>query len=315
MTETTTAPSCKRCGTPLQRMSRGPAPTYCSATCRARAKDDRAKLDGRYAQQLAGARVRTEQRQQANAKPCPYCSAPMTHPKRVQCGAPECKRRYNAERMRELQLKHKAKTGHWLTDKYGRKSERTCIHCDKSWESANAKAKYCSNACQAEHEHGPDRRRKLTPGERARLKRWRRRRLAEQRLAAARAGTRGRRVIIVGTCCKCGKNAAGYETTAAGLFYCSALCRRREQAALRRGGSRRIDRQAIYRRDKHRCQICHKAVAMTKTVPHPMAPVLDHIIPIAEGGTTEQANLRLAHFLCNSIRRDKGGNEQLMLIG
>jgi len=43
--------------------------------------------------------------------------------------------------------------------------------------------------------------------------------------------------------------------------------------------------------------------------------VLDHIIPIAAGGEHTPANLQLAHFLCNSIKRHLGGGEQLMLFG
>lgn len=54
---------------------------------------------------------------------------------------------------------------------------------------------------------------------------------------------------------------------------------------------------------------------MSKAVPHPRAAVLDHVIPLARGGTHEPANVRTACFLCNSIKGDGGGNEQLMLIG
>lgn len=315
MRETTSEPTCKRCDIPLVRKSRGPAPTYCSAVCRARAKDERAKLDGRYAKQLAEAREQTKKRHQANTRPCPYCAAPMTHPKRVQCGAPDCERQYTNERMREFQHKHKAETGQYHSAQYARKHERICIECGKHWQTVNSKAKYCSNTCQAAHEYGPNRTRTLSAEERRRLKIWRRRHRARQQLAEAQQGTRGRHVLIAGLCCRCGKTSVGYETTAAGLFYCSARCRRRDQAALRRGGSRRVNRYAIYVRDRGRCQICRKPVAMTKAVPHPNAPVLDHVIPVAEGGTNDPANLRLAHFLCNSKRQHRGGGEQLALIG
>jgi 5-methylcytosine-specific restriction endonuclease McrA len=71
----------------------------------------------------------------------------------------------------------------------------------------------------------------------------------------------------------------------------------------------------IYRRDGYRCKLCSKRLNMRVVVPHPMAPTIDHIIPLAQGGTHEPANAQAAHFLCNSIKGDRGGNEQLLLIG
>ena len=54
---------------------------------------------------------------------------------------------------------------------------------------------------------------------------------------------------------------------------------------------------------------------MTKAVPHPRAPTVDHVVPIAEGGDDTRANVQLAHFLCNSTKSNGGGVEQLALIG
>jgi hypothetical protein len=34
--------------------------------------------------------------------------------------------------------------------------------------------------------------------------------------------------------------------------------------------------------------------------PHPQSRVLDHIIPLALGGTHTQGNVRIAHWLCNA---------------
>jgi len=71
----------------------------------------------------------------------------------------------------------------------------------------------------------------------------------------------------------------------------------------------------IAARDRFMCGICRRRVAMTKVVPHPKAPTIDHIIPLSEYGDDVKANVRLAHFLCNSIRGNRGGGEQLALIG
>lgn len=53
---------------------------------------------------------------------------------------------------------------------------------------------------------------------------------------------------------------------------------------------------------------------MTQAVPHPKAPTIDHVVPLAEGGHDTRANVQLAHFLCNSIK-GRGGSQQLALIG
>lgn len=53
---------------------------------------------------------------------------------------------------------------------------------------------------------------------------------------------------------------------------------------------------------------------MTKAVPHPKAPTIDHVLPLAAGGDDVRANVQLAHFECNWKKRD-GGTQQLMLVG
>lgn len=53
---------------------------------------------------------------------------------------------------------------------------------------------------------------------------------------------------------------------------------------------------------------------MSKPVPHPKAPTIDHILPISKGGQDVHANIQLAHFECN-WRKGDGGSQQLMLVG
>lgn len=47
------------------------------------------------------------------SKQCPYCGDPMNGARRKQCGKPDCKRAFNADRMREWQRSYKAKHGQW----------------------------------------------------------------------------------------------------------------------------------------------------------------------------------------------------------
>lgn len=79
-----------------------------------------------------------------------------------------------------------------------------------------------------------------------------------------------------------------------------------------------VYRKKIFERDKYRCQLklpgC-QGIDKNKVVPHPKAPTEDHIIPLSKGGTHEPANVHTACFYCNAHKSDRGGGEQLALIG
>jgi predicted nucleic acid-binding Zn ribbon protein len=75
------------------------------------------------------------------------------------------------------------------------------------------------------------------------------------------------------------------------------------------------ERPRIYERDAWRCGICGDPVRQDRDVQDWLGPTLDHIVPRSEGGSDDPANLRLAHFMCNSRRGAGGGGEQLALIG
>lgn len=89
---------------------------------------------------------------------------------------------------------------------------------------------------------------------------------------------------------------------------------RRRRAAKRGAPSERYTLVGIATRDKHRCGLCGKRVAMKQKVPHPKAPTIDHIVPLLDGGDDTRANVQLAHFLCNSAKGPRG-SQQLALIG
>ena len=71
----------------------------------------------------------------------------------------------------------------------------------------------------------------------------------------------------------------------------------------------------VFERDGYRCHICGKATKRNARVPDHKAPTLDHIIPLNAGGTHEMSNVATAHFLCNSLKSDKGTGDQLLLFG
>lgn len=76
-----------------------------------------------------------------------------------------------------------------------------------------------------------------------------------------------------------------------------------------------VRRDDIAARDGYRCGLCAKRVDMTKPWPHPLSPSLDHIIPLTRGGAHDPSNVQLAHLRCNTAKGNRGGGEQLMLIG
>lgn len=54
------------------------------------------------------------------------------------------------------------------------------------------------------------------------------------------------------------------------------------------------------------CGICGRPVDKSLKYPHPLAPCIDHIIPIAKGGhPSDLSNLQLAHWTCNRAKSDK----------
>lgn len=90
------------------------------------------------------------------------------------------------------------------------------------------------------------------------------------------------------------------------------------RVALKKGAStgRPVRRTEIAERDKWRCGICGGTVPQDAVWPDPLSASLDHVVPLTEPGAThDPANVRLAHLACNTARGNRGGNEQLALIG
>lgn len=125
---------------------------------------------------------------------------------------------------------------------------------------------------------------------------------------------------VAGNCRRCAAPFVAVWLADQSARYCSAACVRSDAKVRRRALKRSayvedVWRTRVFERDGWRCQLCRKKVDRAKAVPHPRAPVLDHIVPLAEGGTHEPRNVQCAHFMCNSIKGHRGGGEQLLLIG
>lgn len=125
-------------------------------------------------------------------------------------------------------------------------------------------------------------------------------------------------------CRSCG---ASFITDWHTRWSCSEVCavslRRRKQsdrrARLRNAFVETVDPRSIFERDGWRCHICRRKLRSTTKFPHPRAATIDHLVPLAsawgERGSHELANVKTACYACNTTKGNRGGNEQLLLIG
>ena len=208
-----------------------------------------------------------------------------------------------------------------------RKYTVTCPVCGKTARVQKKRLRHCSYQCSMKSVAA--RKRGLTVEEWLVAGPMPRRLTKAQRkqreLDKAAKGSRGRTIWVDRSCKVCNKRFIT-QSAATGRC-CSLLCTqankrsKRIDAGARRRARKRgayvqpVKRLAIFRRDKYRCHICKKLTDPKKCVPHPKAPTIDHIIPLAKGGTHEPANVATACFECNCLKRDVGGGEQLALIG
>lgn len=66
-----------------------------------------------------------------------------------------------------------------------------------------------------------------------------------------------------------------------------------------------VDPAVIWKRDKGICGICHEPIDPSLPWSDKMCRTLDHIVPLAKGGTHEPSNVQLAHAVCNSRKCDR----------
>jgi len=76
-----------------------------------------------------------------------------------------------------------------------------------------------------------------------------------------------------------------------------------------------VDRDVVGERDSWRCGVCRRKISRVLVYPHPRSASLDHVIPLSHGGEHSYVNTRITHLECNTRRSNRGGGEQLALIG
>lgn len=141
--------------------------------------------------------------------------------------------------------------------------------------------------------------------------------------------------IYIRDCAACGGDFVG---RAGNAKYCSDACRYRKVCdvanartmGLYRLATQFIDGRYVGRqwrvallqylvdRDGDKCGICGRKVdtsLKSGTRGSRRGPSVDHIVPRSLGGSDDLENLRLAHWGCNQKRSNRGGGEQLALVG
>jgi 5-methylcytosine-specific restriction endonuclease McrA len=127
---------------------------------------------------------------------------------------------------------------------------------------------------------------------------------------------------VIGTVRACLWCGAAFAPTKNPHVYCSSQCRssadidRNREAYNRRNASRRalergartdetFDRLEIFDRDGWICQLCLAPIDWDLSGRDPLAPALDHIVPLNKGGDHSRANVQASHFGCNARKSDR----------
>jgi hypothetical protein len=250
------------------------------------------KNGGRTAKQCCSPKCASEwqHRQLRHEFVCKHCGKTYktAYVNRNQYCSNEC--RFNAWHDKALQHKADREAG---VGSFCKVYFINCIECGKLF-SANHKAKVvCSDECtQARQRRG------------------------YESYAHRRKGTKPR------LCRECGQEfVAPYGDKRRG--FCSDECSKRfngridkkiRRARKLRVPTERIDPRVVFERDSWRCGICRRKVNAKLKSPHPMSASLDHIIPLALGGSHTYDNVQCAHRICNSTKRDKPGGQLRLAI-
>lgn len=172
--------------------------------------------------------------------------------------------------------------------------EKRCAFCGKPFKPYRPNALYCSAKCYSKAK-------------------WRKERQAKKPVQLQMTLKKELPKIYEGDCVVCGKH---FTTMNPAQKTCSKQCAKRWEYSRKQRRipkDRIIDKditlEALYRRDSGVCYLCGKLCDWndrdkeTNTV-GALYPTIDHLIPLAHGGTHAWKNIRLAHFACNVNKSD-----------
>lgn len=232
------------------------------------------------------------------------------------CRCADCREavRVEAKQWRE---EYKAKHGRGYYD--GRERNRTtydrvCEYCGAQYQTHTYIARYCSSTCGVRDKAGWSKSREVML--------WTRPYTYKPTTAPLNI-LPNTWTYTTGNCSVCSEPFVSKYMNVT----CSDECQReherdREHRARQRRRARKkeafvenVYRKKIFERDAFKCHICKRLTDRDAKVPNPKAPTIDHIIPLAKGGTHEPANVATACFMCNCLKSDTGTGDQLLLFG
>jgi hypothetical protein len=226
-------------------------------------------------------------------------------PRVVEATCPTCGAKVEGPRKGGTPKRYCSDTCRWKAHQQVRPA--TCEHCREDYLAARVAQRYCSHDCHDAARVKPcigcgAKVRREQRGERYCTAACKKRSMARRVLAAAMADNAPRRTWIAGWCRHCGE---AFVFNQANATYCSRRCTTRagndvRKQRVRAARTEDVWRSKVYRRDRWCCQLCGDPVDRDAQVPHPLAPTLDHILPLSLGGEHSYGNVQLAHFICNS---------------
>jgi hypothetical protein len=181
--------------------------------------------------------------------------------------------------------------------KHAAKDRRKAVERGTLWRSANS-----------QRVRDTDRLRRRRNG--VRSARWR---SAEAKLRRSLRSNGGKTVLVQGQCARCGDQFTSRCPAGTSAKFCSDRCRGKGSRSDTRRARRARERAAfvapvvsveIFTRDRWICGICAEPVDPALEYPNLRSASLDHVIPLAAGGTHEPDNCQCAHFICNSLKSD-----------
>lgn len=240
---------------------------------------------------------------------CAYapCGTQFEATRRRKYCTPLCERRaYTARRRADGRLAESRKKRAGKIAEYQRANadkwrvERTCCVCGKAWRTQRKDAVYCSFTCRDVSKLGDAEATQHTRTRRA---------MARRKATIAARGTSGG-VWVMGCCIRCDSPFVCRARGGRSAQYCGRGCYQKDKASTRRVRLRGVERETVRRvrvfeRDEWTCHLCGEPLSREASFPDPLYPTLDHVMPIAKGGSHTMANVKAAHFICNSSKSDQ----------
>lgn len=186
--------------------------------------------------------------------------------------------------------------------------DQDCMICDNPVPPKTgygAQKQVCSDACAAERERRRHKKENDAARERKRL--WYQENQERIRAAWLISQTPEKRIVAtVRTKQWCKDNPEQRRKNRQAWFKANpekrAATGQRRRARERGVPSEFVTVLELLREQDSCCHICDQFIDSSIKMPDPQSPTIDHLIPLARGGTGLRDNLKAAHMRCNSIK-------------